>query len=210
MGLSMVEVLESRRLLSASLSGGVLTITGTEASDVLEVQLRSEDNELRVQDNGRETEFPLGSVQKIVINGLGGNDFIEYSGRDGGLAIPGELSGGNDSDTIQGGLGNDTITGGPGRDRIQGKEGDDLIAGNGSSDFIEGGEGNDTITGASGNDRLFGNGGVDFCTGGRGNDTVRGGGGGDDSCFGGSGIDTFDDSDLRREQRDRNQTDAIR
>jgi Ca2+-binding RTX toxin-like protein len=172
-----MEDLEGRRLLSVSLSGGVLTVTGTAGADRIELQKRADDGELRVDDNGRETDFALSGVTKIVVLGGGGNDWIEYSGRDGGLAVPGSLDGGKGHDTIQGGLGNDTIIGGPGNDRMQGKAGNDHISGGNGTDYLEGAAGNDVLKGDAGNDALYGNNGNDTLHGGAGVDVLRGGGG---------------------------------
>src|SRR5688572_3314834 len=143
------ESLESRRLLSVTLEGGILTVVGTSRGDSIEVQKRADDDEMRVELNGRETEFPLGSVTRIVINGLAGNDRIGYSGRDGRLDQPGALSGGDGNDVIEGGNGNDTISGGAGNDRIEGKTGNDRLAGGAGNDVIEGAGGDDVLKGGS-------------------------------------------------------------
>jgi Ca2+-binding RTX toxin-like protein len=203
--MSMIENLESRQLLSATLANGVLMVTGTSAADRIEVQKRADKGQLKLELNGRETKYTLSRVSRIVVNALGGNDFIEYSGRDGGLAVPGVLNGGDGNDTIQGGLGNDMIAGGNGNDRLQGKNGNDSISGGAGNDFIEGGNGNDGITGDAGNDDLFGNAGNDRILGGDGQDDL-GGGPGTDSLFGGSGNDDFNDS--AADVKDRTSADA--
>src|SRR5213078_2051060 len=86
-----IEPLEQRALLSVSLNAGVLTVTGTGGADRIEVQKRADKGQV----NGSERGFALSSVHKIVISSLGGNDFIEYSGRDGGLSIPSSINAGD-------------------------------------------------------------------------------------------------------------------
>ena len=202
----MMENLEMRRFLSVSLDDGVLRIVGTSGGDNIEVQKRADDNELRVELNRDETEYPLVSVNRIVIRGLAGNDRIEYSWRDGRLDVPGNLGGGDGNDFIEGGNGNDTISGGRGNDRIQGRSGNDSLSGGGGNDIIEGaggddvlrgGDGDDNLSGGRGNDDLFGNGGADDLEGNAGTDDI----------FGNSGNDDFDDSDSRSELKDRNSGD---
>jgi len=200
-----IENLEDRKLLSASLVNGILTVTGTSGADRIELQRRADKGQLKLELNGRETKFSLSSVKKIVVNALGGNDFIEYSGRDGGLATPGLLNGGDGNDTIEGGLGNDTLLGGNGNDRLQGKNGNDSLSGGAGNDFLEGGNGNDILTGDAGNDRLFGGSGNDNLSGGSGDDDLVGNAG-DDRLTGNSGNDDFDPLD-RGEVRDRNASD---
>ncbi|MEA2707504.1 MAG: hypothetical protein QOF78_105 [Phycisphaerales bacterium] len=201
------EPLEDRRLLSSvALSNGTLTITGNNTADRIEVQKRADKGQLKVEINGTEKSFTLASVKKIVINSLGGNDWIEYSGRDGGLAIPGLINGGDGNDSISGGLGNDSISGGNGNDRIQGKAGNDIISGNAQNDRIEGGDGNDIISGNGGNDDLFGNNGNDQLNGGDGEDDLSGGAG-RDSVRGNAGNDDFDNSDSASEILDRTAAD---
>src|SRR5687768_5635774 len=186
----MFESLENRRLLAANLVDGVLTVTGTEANDVIEIQSRPENNEVKLEFNGDETRYAMSAVTKVVIDGLGGNDFIEFSGRRGGLNVPAVLSGGAGDDTLQGGPANDTINGGDGNDRIEGKNGNDVLNGDAGNDFIQGGRGNDVISGGLGNDDLFGHHGNDSVSGGGGDDDILGGSGRDD-CRGNGGNDDF-------------------
>ena len=91
-----------------------------------------------------------------------------------------------------------TIIGTAGNDEIAGTNGDDVIVGLGGDDNILGGAGNDTICGGDGNDNLRGEGGDDTLLGEADDDvligddaaSVGGGTDGNDSCDGGSGIDT--------------------
>jgi Ca2+-binding RTX toxin-like protein len=198
---ALVENLEPRRLLAVTLSNGVLTITGFINADRIEVQRRADDGEVRVEHNGQEFDFPIGSVTRVVIDGRGGNDFIQYSGRDGGLNIPGVINGGTGNDTITGGDANDTLIGGNGHDSIEGKSGNDRIAGGKGNDTIQGGNGNDSLNGDQGHDDLWGNRGDDNLDGGLGDDDLSGGRG-TDNIFGDFGNDDFDTADSFSEQLD--------
>ena len=198
-----IENLEPRRLLAVTLDNGVLTVTGFNAADRIEIQRRADDGEVRVEHNGQEFDFPIGSVTRVVVNGRGGNDFIEYSGRDGGLNVPGVLNGGAGNDTIQGGDANDTLIGGNGHDFIEGKSGNDRIAGGKGNDIIQGGNGNDSLNGDQGHDDLWGNRGDDKLDGGFGDDDLSGGRG-TDNVFGDAGNEDFDNSDSLGELFDLN------
>jgi hypothetical protein len=60
---AMIETLEGRTLLSSvSLTSGVLTITGNSTADRIEVQKRADKGRLKVEVNGGEREFYIGSV----------------------------------------------------------------------------------------------------------------------------------------------------
>jgi pimeloyl-ACP methyl ester carboxylesterase len=86
-----------------------------------------------------------------------------------------------------------TIVGSENDDELRGTIGDDVIVGLGGSDRILGGEGNDTICGGDGDDDLYGEGGDDLLLGEAGNDVMAGdnsGVAGNDTCDGGSGIDS--------------------
>jgi Ca2+-binding RTX toxin-like protein len=203
---SFCEPLEGRRLLSASLANGVLTVTGTSGADHIEFQKRADKAQLRLEFNGHEFKYALSSVHKIVAKGLGGNDLITFSGRDGGLSIPSLLDGGDGNDTLEGGNGNDTLLGGNGNDHLQGKAGKDSLSGGAGNDTLEGGDGNDILKGDSGNDDLFGGSGNDNLSGGDGDDDLRGDSG-DDSLFGGHGNDDFLTGDTSHELKDRSSSD---
>jgi Ca2+-binding RTX toxin-like protein len=187
------EPLESRAFLSVTLANGLLEIRGTGGHDLIEVQKRADDNVIRVEFNGAETEYPLGSVTRILIYGEAGNDRIGFSGRDGGVTTPAYIEGGNGIDRIEGSEVNDVILGGNQRDIIEGK---------GGRDRVVGGDGNDYLSGGGGNDILYGEAGNDDIEGGRGDDDLQGNLG-DDSLNGNSGNDDFDDFDDDSEIDDR-------
>ena len=195
-----IESLESRRLLSASLADGLLTIIGTNRADRIEIIRRDDDGQIRVVLNGTQTRFRFGDVNRIHVSGRGGHDFIEYGVRDGGLSFPANVSGGKGNDTIHTGHGDDTISGGNGHDRIEGEAGDDLISGGNGDDVIEGGDGSDTLHGDAGNDDLYGNRHADYLAGGAGDDDLFGGRD-TDAVWGQAGDDDFA-SDAMLEIRD--------
>src|SRR5204862_342622 len=70
---------------------------------------------------------------RIVINGLGGDDVIEASGLTGMLL------------TANGGDGDDVLIGSRGNDVLSGGAGDDVLIGNGGIDVLDGGPGNNVV-----------------------------------------------------------------
>lgn len=95
-------------------------------------------------DSGEVTISGLGAVvtitgfetgDKIVINGLGGNDVIDASALDAVIGF-----------TANGGDGNDVLTGGDGDDVLTGGPGDDQLFGGPGLDILDGAPGNDVIT----------------------------------------------------------------
>jgi RTX calcium-binding nonapeptide repeat (4 copies) len=73
------------------------------------------------------------ATDKIVINGLGGDDIINATGLT-GMQLT--ANGGVGDDILIGSTGNDTLTGGPG---------DDILVGNGGQDILDGGSGGNVI-----------------------------------------------------------------
>src|SRR5882762_6370383 len=104
----MIEPLEPRALRSVSLSGGVLTVTGTSKSDRIFVALEAKHpTKIDVTINKVTTVYPLRKVSRLVVNALGGNDLISV-GQTGPSFLRGEqLTGGTGNDTILDGNGND-------------------------------------------------------------------------------------------------------
>jgi Ca2+-binding RTX toxin-like protein len=189
----MIEGLEDRRLMSVSLSGGVLTVTGTAAADQIEVKRTAPGAstiKVEVKTGTAKTErvFSLSAISRIVVRGLGGNDIIGISGGNGAIFKPTDLAGG------------------AGADRIQGGAGRDLIHGDGGNDIIEGNAGDDSLFGDAGNDVLSGGAGADRLSGGDGDDDLQGGAG-VDVIFGNAGNDDFDNADAASEIKDRTAAD---
>jgi Ca2+-binding RTX toxin-like protein len=207
----MMETLEQRRMMSASLVSGVLTVTGTVGADRLEVDQTASD--VYVFENGLLTRlFPTASVSRVVLRGLDGNDVLkvwpavskptDMHGDNGNDSIYGNdfpqyvnaangddyvsTAGGNDS--VSGGEGNDWIFTGFGNDFISGVGGADYIGAGNGHDTVYGGEGNDSIWGEADNDIIRGDGGNDYIACSTGNDTVYAGWG-NDKVYGESGND---------------------
>jgi Ca2+-binding RTX toxin-like protein len=97
---------------------GVITVSGL-ASDVTITNFEAND--------------------RLVINGLGGNDVIDASGLTGMLF------------TADGGDGNDVLVGSTGNDVLNGDAGNDLLIGDGGQDALDGGTGHNTVFHSAGN-----------------------------------------------------------
>jgi Calpain family cysteine protease/RTX calcium-binding nonapeptide repeat (4 copies) len=189
-----IESLETRRMMAATvtgtlLTGGVLKIEGTEQRDFITVDRQGAN--FRIVETGQ--VFAAAAVKKILVESLGGDDFVKLHGTYGGIvpALPEcEVHGGAGVDWIEGSSGKDLLFGDADRDYLFGNEGDD---------FLDGGAGSDYLYGMAGRDQLFGDLGDDFLTGGSENDLLAGGAGvdflegeaGDDRLDGSSGNDTL-------------------
>ncbi len=111
----------------------------------------------------------IGSSERVVVNGLGGDD--RMTGGDGlapltlltlnGGAGVDTITGGDGADLIQGGEDNDNLAGGPGGDRIIGDRGADAMIGGAGDDTLvwNNGDGSDTMDGEDGLDVIEVNGG---------------------------------------------------
>jgi Ca2+-binding RTX toxin-like protein len=185
-----IEPLEHRRLLSASLSDGVLTVSGRPFSDNIyvreEVKAQTGEKVIVVEIDSplldipaTHQEFPAKDVKSILVRGLGGNDLIDLAIAT--YAAPALAGTGpvNQYTRIDAGSGNDTVYGGSARDVILGGVGNDTLFGTNGNDRLDGGRGNDYLRGGNGNDVLWG--GLD--------DDTLGGDFGDDFLYGGFGND---------------------
>src|SRR5688500_15813087 len=102
----LIESLEGRRLLSVTLSNGLLNITGTSGIDDIEVERASlNSSRLKVEVNDSERFFNLSSVSRIKMDGLGGNDKLEVDEEFGPITVPTQLFCGTGNDKIEGGSG---------------------------------------------------------------------------------------------------------
>jgi Ca2+-binding RTX toxin-like protein len=79
---------------------------------------------------------------RIIIQGLAGDDVIEASG-----VVAGAMG-----LTLDGGAGDDILVGGGGNDILLGGAGDDVLLGGEGDDVLDGGDGDDVIIGGGGND----------------------------------------------------------
>ena len=199
-----VEQMEDRRLLSATLAGGALTITGTPNADrvlvapvmsriyVIETTITPGENGARPTITTTRTSFARADVKSIEANLGDGNDRIvvndfHFFSR-GQTPIPATLNGGggNDylvsgggDDTLNGGDGNDVLIADGGKDTLNGGAGNDLLSGGGGDDTLNGDSGDDNLSGGAGDDTVNGDDGRDRLDGGRGADKLNGGNGND-------------------------------
>src|SRR6266536_250974 len=162
-----LEPLEPRRLCAATLSSGLLTVTGTSYSDTITFFLNPANlAELDVKIGATTSRFPLASVKGIVAFGYRGNDLIQISQANGVIALPTTMYGGGGNDSLLGGAGKDYLRGDEGNDAIQGVAGNDTLLGGDGNDFISGGKNNDDVSGEDGTDSVSGGTGIDtFHTG---------------------------------------------
>ncbi len=207
-----LESLDGRALPSATFANGVLTITGTDGRDNVEVrevgdQLFIKGQRITVGAN-EVRSIPSASVTRINVSTGAGDDRIDLrktsvpavvdagAGRDVARGGSGNdtIGGGANGDWIYAGRGNDTVSGDDGNDWATGDAGNDTIRGRGGDDQLRGSDGNDDVRGEDGNDSVRGGFGDDNCDGGLGNDRVRGGRG-SDGCSGGSGNDDVSDDE---------------
>src|SRR3954470_18253728 len=107
MSKNLIEGLESRRLLSTSLSGGIVSVNGGSGAD--DVAISVSGSNLVVKENGATKTFALSGVKQIKVSGNAGNDIVALAANvtvrallDGGLGDD-KLTGGTASDTLQGG-----------------------------------------------------------------------------------------------------------
>lgn len=151
-----LETLESRRLMTGVLAGGVLTVNGlpgivndnilvdrfvtTTGTAFVRVQ---HFNHLTAAGAPEVQTFPAGAVASIVINGGRGADQLRIAPT---LSKPGTLNGGDGNDLLFGGNGRDRVNGGAGNDQLWGMGGDDLLNGGSGADRTSGGAGADTAT----------------------------------------------------------------
>lgn len=176
-----IDQLETRKLLTASVSNGTLVIQGERTTDA-SGQLTGETVEIRdsvanpgkvtvwLKSTGkREQLINKAEIQQIVFRGTSKDDvFLNQTD------IPCVVHGYQGDDILQGGSGNDQIFGGRGDDRIIGGFGHDRLFGQKDNDTIFGDTelmvihgGNDFISGGSGNDTLYDGGGADTVLGGQ-------------------------------------------
>lgn len=143
-----LETLESREVMSSSLSGGVLRVDAGAGSDVirLEPAFSGSTAVIRVTENGSARDYAASAVRGVQVFANGGSDRVSVA-----LTTHGVY--------VDGGAGNDTIAGGAAGDELRGGDGDDKLYGNG------------------GNDRLFGQNGADWSDAGSAGELADGGAG---------------------------------
>ena len=139
--LPLIEKLEERRLLSASvgLTRGVLEVVGTESNDTIEISLKqNKPGTIVVNINGVNHERNYSKVREIRVEALNGADRVLIN----------EDNGAIDRKTYMfGGRGRDTLVGGSGPNVLVGGYHNDLLIGGTHKDWISGDEGNDRLIG---------------------------------------------------------------
>jgi Ca2+-binding RTX toxin-like protein len=201
--------------LTPSISGGTLTLTGTDGNDTVTIDIVpgvSDPTEpfLEITDpsgvdplpqgcfrkNNNTIHCPVELITNFVIRFGDGDDTLNV-GED-VLEFFDAFGEGGDDD-LETGDGKDHLDGGPGKDKLNGDEGPDDREGGPGNDVLEASAGNDKQNGGGGNDKIYGGPGKDTQKGGPGGDTLIGGGGNDsqkggggrDRCVGGPGTETF-------------------
>ena len=158
--------LENRCLLTATLEGGVLTIVGTDANDVIVVR-HGKNGNLVVLENTYASprqkpttrpsarSFDAADVSSIRIEGGLGHDRLSVADGRRPLTVDASIDGGVGNDALGGGGGDDVLNGGDGNDLLNGGAGDDELNGDAGNDNLNGGVGADVFKGGAGNDYLF-------------------------------------------------------
>jgi hypothetical protein len=133
---ALIEVLERRNLLSATIEGHVILVVGTNGDDEISVNLNpSDSSKVDVTENGVTSTFDKAGRERVRIFASYGDDVIEI-GDDLGLKVQAfgqrgddELFGGNQRELLVGGHGDDFLSGGPKFDWLMGMQGEDEFDG---------------------------------------------------------------------------------
>jgi Ca2+-binding RTX toxin-like protein len=110
-----------------------VVLNATNGDDVINV---TENNGV-ITVTGLATDVTISGVStgdRLVINGLGGDDVITASGLRNGILL-----------TANGGDGNDILIGGTGSEILSGGAGDDILIGGGQQNVLDGGPGNNVV-----------------------------------------------------------------
>jgi Ca2+-binding RTX toxin-like protein len=194
---NLVEPLEGRRLMSATISGdGVLAVEGTNKSDEIILSLDAADaSTLVVKVNGEVSTFAVGDITAggAIVRGYAGKDKLAVDETNGDLPLSVTLLGGHGKDHLVGGSGDDHLDGGTAKDKLFGNAGDDELIGGNGNDLLDGGDGDDYLVGNRGVDELRGGDGADDLDGGRGHDRIYGAAGNDDFVSWDRGSERKDD-----------------
>jgi Ca2+-binding RTX toxin-like protein len=168
--------------ITAAFSNGVLTVTGDNHDNTIEV---SRDAAGALFVNGGTVIITggvptVGNTTLIQILGLAGNDTLAVSDANGPMPSA-NLSGGDGDDTLTGSAAADVLDGGAGNDMLSGRDGADTLTGGTGDDILNGGRGVDQMFGGEGDDQFV-------WLPGDANDLVEGQAGNDTLVFVGSNI----------------------
>ncbi len=143
-----VEALADRVVptVTFTFDGDLLTVNSDAQSD--NITIRSDAATGSVLVNNVNTGAFLSTMNRLVVNGNGGNDVISLAQLNTSFL--------DNRAEVFGGTGNDTITGSSNADTLAGQDDDDTLAGGGGDDLLDGGAGNDTLRGNDGNDTIIG------------------------------------------------------
>jgi Ca2+-binding RTX toxin-like protein len=171
-----IETLESRTMLDATLDGNVLRVEGTGGDDKIVVSAAGQNaSQVLVRiGNGQPQRFRDANITRIRINGGGGDDNIKVTFTRGDLSQDVVINGGGGDDIIRGAGGDDVINGGDGNDILHGRKGDDTVDGGEGDDLVLGHSGGDVLNGGADDDIIYGLSGQDTLRGDGGNDTMGG------------------------------------
>jgi RTX calcium-binding nonapeptide repeat (4 copies) len=193
--------------VSATFGGGILTVTGDGADNILSIEAVAGQAKVFETVGGTPTEVAiaggpatLGLLASITVNAGAGNDTVTVANS---IKAPATLNGETGSDNLSGGGGADTIVTGTDTtgDTANGNDGNDTITGGPGSDLLNGGKGNDVITGGAGVNNITGGDGNDILTGGTDIDDISGNNG-SDSIDGGGGPDRLRGDDAKQKGND--------
>ncbi len=110
-----------------------VTVNGTSGDDVIIITRSG--SVVTVQGLGAEVQvLGFDGTDRLIINGLAGNDVIEATGFDGSFQFIGN-----------GGAGDDVLIGGNGADILSGGDGDDVLLGGDGLDILDGGPGDNIV-----------------------------------------------------------------
>src|SRR6476661_8759674 len=96
---SMFESLEPRKLLSANLHSGTLSIQGSSKDDNIAIQI-GDDGRLQVRVNKEFNDFDPNDVSLIRIESFRGDDNIHFDDENGPISITTRIYGAGGNDTI--------------------------------------------------------------------------------------------------------------
>jgi Ca2+-binding RTX toxin-like protein len=138
---------------TATVSSGVLTVTGDSADNTMAIS-RNAAGQILVNNGAIAVSGgtpTVANTSQIRVFGLDGQDTLTLS----------EVNGALPAAHLFGGIGNDVLTGGSGADQLFGQSGNDTQLGKGGADLLFGGSENDTLTGGDADDQVFGQSGDD-------------------------------------------------
>ena len=152
--------------INLAATGGAM---GDGAADSIEVNETNGNDTIQITGAGTSVSVTGGATlvsivgaegqDRLMVNGLGGNDVISAAGLPDGI-VGLTIDGGAGNDTITGSQRSDTLIGGDGNDVITGGRGNDTASmGTGNDTFVwNPGDGSDVVDGGSGSDTLVFNG----------------------------------------------------